>query len=173
MFNQYLLLKSVLAIHTTLFNIRKPGILFWTIVYLIVLINSDLKAQSIGLRPNQIITGFGYTDKGDSVEFIFGQQNKITVSGVEVVLQKRINEINQVNVAGDFNEWNPDVAKFQMKKSGGKIFTITISKAAIGKKGEMRQFKFVLNHKYWVEPPKEAQNKLTGKDGNTNLTLKL
>ncbi len=84
-----------------------------------------------------------------------------------------MNEINQVNVAGDFNGWNPDVAKFQMEKAEGRLFTLTVNKSAIGKKGELRQFKFVLNHKYWVEPPAEAQNKFTGTDGYTNLTLRL
>lgn len=124
-------------------------------------------------RPNQINTIFGYIDKGDSIKFIFGQQKKINVSGVEVVLEKRINEINQVNVAGDFNGWNPDAVRYELKKVDDKLFMVTICKATIGNKGELRQFKFVLNHKYWVEPPKEAQNKYTGKDGNTNLTLKL
>lgn len=133
----------------------------------------ELKKKENVLGPNQINTGFGYIDKGDSVEFIFGQQKKINVSGMEVVLEKRINEINQVNVAGDFNGWNPDAVRFQLKKIGSKLFTITVCKATIGKKGELRQFKFVLNHRYWVEPPSEAQNKFTGKDGNTNLTLKL
>lgn len=95
------------------------------------------------------------------------------VSGIEVILEKRINDIYQVNVAGDFNGWNPDIAKFQMNKVDGNLFTLTVNKSVIGKKGELRQFKFVLNHKYWVEPPTEAQNKFTGKDRNTNLTLRL
>jgi len=166
----YLLLKFKLSI---LYTILKPGILLLATIQLCFLFKPELKAQSNASKPNQIITGFGYSDKGDSVEFIFGQQKKMIVSGVEVILEKRINEINQVNVADDFNGWNPDVAKFQMKKVDGTSFTLTVNKSAIGKKGELRQFKFVLNHKYWVEPPTEAQNKFTGKDGYTNLTLKL
>jgi hypothetical protein len=132
----------------------------------------DLQAQATGSKQNQVITDFGYTDKGDSVEFVFGQQQKIIVSGVEVLLSKRINEINEVNVAGDFNDWKPDVPKFQMNKVG-YLFKLSINKSMLGKRGETRQFKFVLNHKYWVEPPAEAQNKFTGKDKNTNLTLRL
>ncbi len=129
----------------------------------------DLHAQATSSKQN---TDFGYTDKGDSIEFIFGQQQKMTVSGVEVILSKRINEINEVNVAGDFNEWKPDIPKFQMNKVGS-LFKLTINKSILGKRGETRQFKFVLNHKYWVEPPADAPNKFTGKDKNTNLTLKL
>jgi|SRR5450631_664563 hypothetical protein len=49
----------------------------------------------------------------------------------------------------------------------------SVCKTTIGKKGELKQFKFVLNHTYWVEPPVQASNKFRGKDGNTNLTLKL
>jgi fucose 4-O-acetylase-like acetyltransferase len=133
---------------------------------------SNLKAQEIGQKRNQTPAVCGYTDKGDSVEFVFGQQQKITVGGAEVLLSKWIDRINEVNVAGDFNEWNPDAPKFQMKKVGG-LFNITICKMTLGKKGETRQFKFVLNHKYWVEPPADAPNKFTGADKNTNLTLRL
>lgn len=173
MFNAYLLLKSTLIFHNTLFNKRKLGNFLLATIQLCFLFKTDLQAQAIGSKPNQIITGFGYLDKGDSVEFVFGQQKNITVSGVVVLLEKRINDIDQVNVAGDFNGWSPDAAKYQMKKVDGKLFKITVCKTEIGKKGELRQFKFVLNHKYWVEPPEEAQNKFTGKDGYTNLTLRL
>jgi hypothetical protein len=166
----YLLSKIKLSTHNSFF-IRSLFLL--AVIQLCLLLKSELKAQSNVSKSNQILAGFGYSDKGDSIEFIFGQQKKITVGGVEVILEKRINEINQVNVAGDFNGWNPDVAKFQMKKADGTLFTLTVNKSVIGKKGELRQFKFVLNHKYWVEPPIEVQNKFTGKDGNTNLTLRL
>jgi hypothetical protein len=170
MFYVYLLSKIKLCTHYSFF---KKSIFLIASIQLCLLFKPELKAQSNVSKPNPILTEFGYSDKGDSIEFIFGQQKKITVGGVEVILEKRINEINQVNVAGDFNGWNPDVAKFQMKKADGTLFTLKVNKSTIGKKGELRQFKFVLNHKYWVEPPIEAQNKFTGKDRNTNLTLKL
>jgi hypothetical protein len=133
----------------------------------------SLYAQSKTTNTNASVSNFGYIDKGDSVEFIFGQQRMINVSGVEVLLEKRYNEINAVNLAGDFNGWNPDLAKYQMSKAGGTLFKITLLKASLGKPGELKQFKFVLNHKYWVEPPPQAANIFTGKDRNTNLTLKL
>jgi hypothetical protein len=170
MFYVYLLSKIKLSIIN---NILNRGIFLLATIQLCLLFKPELKAQSNVSKPNQIMTGFGYSDKGDSVEFIFGQQKKITVGGIEVILEKRMNEINQVNVAGDFNGWNPDVAKFQMKKVDGNLFILKVDKTIIGKKGELRQFKFVLNHKYWVEPPIEALNKFTGKDGYTNLTLRL
>jgi len=124
-----------------------------------------LKAQS----NSQV----GYIDKGDSIEFVFGQQRSITIGNVEILLEKRIHEINQVNVAGDFNGWNPGSSKYQMNKADRTLFKITVAKINLGKTGELRQFKFVLNHRYWVEPPAQASNKFTGRDGNTNLTVKL
>jgi hypothetical protein len=135
--------------------------------------HSRLQAQSKSQNTKESVSNFGYVDRSDSIEFVFGQQRTITIGIVEVVLEKRIDEINQVNVAGDFNGWNPDLPKYQMKKRGGTLFTMTISKSALGKTGELKQFKYVLNHKYWIEPPPQAMNRFTGKDGNTNLTLKL
>lgn len=135
--------------------------------------HTSINAQVGGPLPEQSYLRFGYVDLGDSVEFVFGQQQKIKVGGVEILLEKRKNEISQVNVAGDFNGWSPAAGKYQMIKVDGKIFTLRIAKINLGKKGELRQFKFVLNHKYWVEPPVEALNKFKGPDGNTNLTLKL
>lgn len=116
---------------------------------------------------------FGYQDKGDSIEFHFGEQKMIKVGIMEIDLNKRRNEIKQVNIAGDFNGWNPNNALFIMKKTGDLSFTLMVSKKSIGKKGELRQFKFVLNGKYWIEPPSEALNKITGTDRNTNLYVKL
>ena len=137
---------------------------------LLIFSSTNLRAQSTALKPNP---SFGYTNKTDSIEFVFGQQEKIQVGGIEIQLEKRINDIDNVNVAGDFNSWNPNNAKFQMTKTGSKLYKLTVNKSVLGKKGEIRQFKFVVNHKYWIEPPQEAANKYKGMDGNANLTLRL
>ncbi len=123
--------------------------------------------------PFQNNAAFGYTDKGDSVEFVFGQQKTIKIGMVTADLDKRRAEIKQVSVAGDFNNWKPGIAAYILKKTDAVLYKLVVSKATIGKKGESRQFKFVLNGKYWIEPPAEATNKITGKDGNTNLFLRL
>jgi hypothetical protein len=119
------------------------------------------------------LTSCGYSDKGDSIEFIFGQQNKIRIGGVEVLLKDRFGEIRKLNVAGDFNDWNPKDTKYVAVRGNDKLFRLTVAKTQIGKKGETKQFKFVINQVYWVEPPADAVNQRTGKDGNTNFTLKL
>ena len=138
---------------------------------LFVIPRNPLQAQPKPPNPKESVSNYGYIDKGDSIEFIFGQQRTIRIGTVEVVLEKWIHEIRQVNIAGDFNGWNPDLPRYIMKKGEGTLFTLTLSKPALGKTGELRQFKYVLNHKYWIEPPTQVVNKYTGKDGNTNLTL--
>ncbi len=132
-----------------------------------------VKSPLFGQQSVPKIKQFGYFDKGDSVQFVFGQQKSIKVGLVAISLDQRRDEIKQVNLAGDFNGWSPDSKKYLLKKIDNTIYTLTLSKAEIGKKGETKQFKFVLNGKYWIEPPAEAENKLTGKDGNTNLLLRL
>jgi len=116
---------------------------------------------------------YGYLDKGDSIEFRFGEQKSIRVGLMEIDLDKRRNEIKQVNLAGDFNGWSPNNPQFIMKKKDDKLYVLVLSKKSIGKKEEIRKFKFVLNGTYWIEPPKEAMNKITGTDRNTNLYVKL
>jgi hypothetical protein len=118
-------------------------------------------------------TDIGYHDRGDSIEFFFVPQNKMIVSGTLVNLKDRFNEIKSINVAGDFNNWNPKDAKYVAVMGTDQMFRLVVAKMKIGKKGETRQFKFVVNQVYWVEPPAEAANRFTGKDGFTNLTLKL
>lgn len=125
------------------------------------------------LRSQPHKTEFGYLDKGDSIEFIFAPKNKMIVSGTVVNLKDRFNEIKSVNVAGDFNNWNPKDMNYVAVMGTDKWFRLTVAKKQIGKKGETRQFKYVVNQVYWIEPPAEAANRFTGKDGYTNLTLKL
>jgi len=125
------------------------------------------------VRSQSHTKDFGYLDKGDSIEFIFVPQNKMIVHGTVVNLKDRFNEINSVNVAGDFNKWNPKDTNFVMVMGTDKLFRLMVAKKNIGKRGEIRQFKFVLNQVHWVEPPADAVNRFTGKDGYTNLTLKL
>jgi hypothetical protein len=121
----------------------------------------------------QIGMVYGYVDKGDSIEFRFGEQKRIQVGLMTIDLDKRRNEIKKVNLAGDFNGWNPNNADYALKKIDERVFKLVVSKKNIGQKGETHKFKFVLNGVYWIEPPQEAVNKITGTDHNTNLFLKL
>jgi hypothetical protein len=129
------------------------------------------KAQT---TSNKATSHFGYLDKGDSISFIFGEQQSITIGTTEVTLTiQRLDQIKQVNVAGEFNGWDNQNSLYQLVKINNHLYMITVSKHVLGKIGETKQFKFVLNHQYWIEPPVYALNKFTGKDGNTNLLVKL
>jgi hypothetical protein len=134
---------------------------------------SSFSKPSVNAIPFQAATIVGYIDKGDSIEFKFGDQKKIKIGLMEVELDKWRAEIKRVNLAGDFNKWSPYGETFVLQRTDNKMYKITIHKKMIGKKGEMHQFKFVLNEKYWIEPPFEALNKITGSDHNTNFYLKL
>ena len=128
---------------------------------------------SYSVRSQSHTMDFGYRTISDSIEFIFGQQKTIVIGREVIILKDRFSEIKSVNVAGEFNNWNPKDVKYVAVMGNDKIFRLTVAKNKIGKKGETRQFKFVINQEYWVEPPKEALNQFTSKDGFTNLTLKL
>ena len=92
---------------------------------------------------------------------------------MDIDLDKRRTEIKSVNLAGDFNAWNANNPNFVLKTTDSKIYKLVLHKKTIGKKGETHSFKFVVNGKYWIEPPQEALNKITGADHNTNLYIKL
>lgn len=163
--------KTIMVTVYTLGGYIGRGALLLALPLLAFLSQPSANADLSIWEQAQPYSNFGYTDLGDSIEFVFGQQQKIKIGGMEIVLQKRINDLTSVNVAGDFNKWNANAKEYQMSKVDPTIFKLRVSKTNLGKKGERRQFKFVLNHKYWVEPPVEALNKFTGADGNTNLLV--
>ena len=122
-----------------------------SVTLFLLAISMVVKSPIFGQQSVPKIKQFGYFDKGDSVQFVFGQQKSIKVGLVAISLDQRRDEIKQVNLAGDFNGWSPNNKKYLLKKVDNIIYTLTLSKAEIGKKGETRQFKFVLNEKYWNE----------------------
>ncbi len=140
---------------------------------LVFIVFSSFVKVSSSTHSFQNTANFGFIERGDSIEFRFGEQKKIQVGLMEFDLDKRRSEIKQVNLAGDFNNWNPKNANFALKKVSDKVFSLVLSKKSLGQKGETRKFKFVLNGVYWIEPPQDAQNKITGADHNTNLFIKL
>ena len=145
------------------------AILACTLLYLVPGFNKNSNA-ACAFQNN---LSSGYIDRGDSIEFIFGDQKIIKIGLMDIDLDKRWSEIKKVNLAGDFNGWSPNNVSFVMKQKANKIYTLAVSKKIIGLKGEVHKFKFVVNEKYWIEPPRDALNKITGSDHNTNLYLKI
>jgi CubicO group peptidase (beta-lactamase class C family) len=102
---------------------------------------------------------YGYALKGDKVFFEYIHPKKLD-AGL----------INNVSVAGSFNDWNPGNKEYQMKKKDKNHFELEIP-ASRFEKGKTYSFKFVLNNAGWVITPKKTSNS----DGTSdnNLTLKL
>ena len=114
-----------------------------------------------GFVPPPPNPNFGYRIENDSVTFIFEKPFNITT------------EIENVAVAGEFNNWNPKAEGFKLNKIGENVYQLTVNAASLGKPGEKKQFKFVVNETFWVEPAKQALNVIKDAQGNNNLSIEL
>ena len=65
-------------------------------------------------------------------------------------------EINDVSVAGDFNNWSRSSWKLHLGENRLYEFAAPLQEF---RQREEWKFKFVINEFYWVEPPKDALNK--------------
>lgn len=104
---------------------------------------------------------FGYRIEDGSVTFIFEKPHNVTT------------EIENVAVAGEFNNWNPKAEGFKLNKIGENIYKLTVKAENLGKRGEKKQFKFVVNETFWIEPAKQALNVIKDAQGNVNLVIEL
>lgn len=70
-----------------------------------------------------------------------------------------MDDIQQVNVAGTFNGWRPSDETWQMQKLKNNSFQLTISRDFFDQ-GNLYFFKYVINGKKWIDPPKDAKNSI-------------
>ena len=116
---------------------------------------------------------YGYTLSGPNVVFAFRPEEYASVtSGAtgEWVPMKEL-RINSVAVAGEFNRWSTDA--WPLARSGeGWIATRPIAEF---EQVRPQQFKFVINGRFWAEPPTTALNRITAPDETrvTNLMLQI
>lgn len=101
---------------------------------------------------------FGYKIEGSQVIFVFQRPDWWT------------SEIQSVSVAGEFNDWKPGTAGYLLSPSG-QSYTLSLPAESLGKPGQKRQFKFVINGSVWVTPASQALNVQTDSGGNKNLVL--
>lgn len=104
---------------------------------------------------------FGYKQEGNQVTFSFTKPDYLTVA------------IENVSVAGEFNGWNPKVEGYELAKTGDKTYQVTMKADRIGKPGERKQFKFVINGNIWLEPARQALNVAKDARGFPNLVIEL
>jgi hypothetical protein len=114
-----------------------------------------------GFVPPPPDPNFGYRIENGLVIFTFEKPLNITT------------EIESVAVAGEFNDWNPKVEGFKLNKTADNIYQLTVKAESLGKPGEKKQFKFVVNETFWIEPAKHALNVVKDAQGNANLFIEL
>ncbi len=101
---------------------------------------------------------FGYNKTQDNLVFTY-------------TLDKAQTNIKSVAIAGNFNEWKPNIADYQLQKINDTTFELKFPLSKF-EKGKAYQFKFVLNGDNWQEPPANAEN-VSSEGGYLNLTFNL
>jgi Predicted Zn-dependent protease (DUF2268) len=100
---------------------------------------------------------FGYKITADTIVFEWKIPQEMNASVVK-----------KVNVAGTFNQWNPQHPDYQMTERSPGLFELKIPQKLLAQQAS-HQFKFVLNGENWVSAPPYALN--VDETGYENLTL--
>lgn len=140
------------------------------------------------LRPNAVRSVSGYS-LSEPFKFSFSTKGYVEAPKIEqydyrieadkliftfdIPLDIEKNVFNTVNVAGDFNNWDSQAKSFQMNKVADNRFELSMDKSKIGKSGERRFFKFVINGSRWLHPDKNILNIVNDGKGNINLVLSI
>ncbi|MCU0447077.1 MAG: DUF4932 domain-containing protein [Microscillaceae bacterium] len=102
---------------------------------------------------------FGYAVQDNMIEFKF-------------TLPKNFDtKVSKVSVAGEFNNWNPASKGYELTLDNKGIYSLKIAKDKIGKTGETKMFKFVVNDNIWIEPKSSIAKNIIRSDNNMNLYL--
>ncbi len=126
--------------------------------------------DSLNIAPKDKI---GYRVENDFVIFSFNPtQFEETTDGMTGWRKNMTEEnIKQVYLAGDFNNWEPKNKNYLMEKKGDVYeFKMPITKFTDKK---IHEFKFVINGRKWVEPKPNMINKTQSGSwmGNNNLMI--
>ncbi len=143
--------------------------------YFYYAILSLLTASCVGSQrsPEEGTREMGYKiQKGEVIfEFDVREYQKASREGYSHQLEFSDIEIEKIAVSGEFNDWSRD--GWTMHKVDEHIYQLRKKLKDFDGKFEW-QYKFLVNEKYWVEPPPEAANKvdvLPGYRKNQNLVL--
>lgn len=113
--------------------------------------------------PNLLKNGekraLGYRIEGKEVVFEFDVRDyqKASMDGTHNQLEFAHLNIEQVAVSGEFNEWSKE--GWKMTQVEEHIYQLRKKLKEFDSKIEW-QYKFVVNEKYWIEPPVEASNRV-------------
>lgn len=106
----------------------------------------------------------GYSIDGDEIVFSFDVRDyeKVTVAGTEVTLEIKDIKLNKLEVAGTFNGWTGD--GWKLDRSNDYFFSLRKKVSELDATSS-NQFKFLINEKFWVEPPSHATNVVATDNG--------
>ena len=115
---------------------------------------------------------FGYSVEKDEVVFRFSPEDYEVATRHEDGQPADLGAmaIENVAVAGEFNDWSRDA--WMMERVGDGVYELRRPLDDFAGQPEW-QFKFVVNGEYWVEPLPGAENLVTTQEGIRNLLLKV
>lgn len=100
---------------------------------------------------------YGYEIKGNEVIFSLNLKDCPKVSTDEGnFLDMKTITVESVNIAADWNNWEKMGEEYQMKSIKPNEFVLAKKVEDLG--DGVQKFKFIINGKYWVEPPLKAKN---------------
>ncbi len=114
---------------------------------------------------------YGYTLSGSNVVFSFRASDYPTVTSGTSNDLFPIGDvrIHRVSVAGEFNRWSTEA--MAMVRAGE--YWVATRPITEFESSRPFQFKFVINGRFWAEPPPDALNRALAKDGVANLMLQI
>ena len=99
----------------------------------------------------------GYSIEGEDIVFTFDVRDydQVTVAGTEVTLELADIKLNKLEVAGTFNGWTGD--GWRLDRQDEYHFSLRKKVKELEATGS-NEFKFLINERFWVEPPADATN---------------
>jgi hypothetical protein len=118
----------------------------------------------------------GYRIAGDQVVFEFSPNayTRVTDHHTGKTTNLTAMPIHSVQVAGTFNRWQMEDAAFKLIPTGQQTYALRIGLSRLAlRSGATAEFKFLVNQRWWVEPPDNAANtRSTGLvNKSTNFTI--
>ena len=113
---------------------------------------------------------YGYRLSGDLVifELLPSQYRYVTSGSTGEWIPLEDLRLNRLALAGEFNQWSTEA--WPMTRSGP--WWVAVRRRSEVGSGHS-QFKFVVNDRFWVEPPEAAANRASVTPGSRNANLVL
>lgn len=129
-----------------------------------------------GYNPASKLPKEGYISTPSQIVFSFSSFKNPVIKGEDgnsKVFNTKEDTIKSISIAGDFNNWDYKNSAFQLMKNKRGIYTLKVDRDKLGKVGAQVKFNFIINNKYWVQPEFAVSNRVTNKEGITNLFVQL